>query len=106
MSPVPANLAPLTREHSSTYLAQRQVTEEDPWAWPSRTPCELGTAYLGTQGDPWDAQKDMAPAGLGALVTVTLVAVVNAWLPRDFAVRDAEASTAESILRTGGRRSR
>ena len=26
---------------------------------------ELGTAYLGTQGDVWDAQKDMALAGLG-----------------------------------------
>jgi putative membrane protein len=29
---------------------------------------ELGTAYLGTQGDVWDAQKDMALAGLGAAI--------------------------------------
>jgi putative membrane protein len=28
---------------------------------------ELGTAYLGTQGDMWDAQKDMASAFIGAL---------------------------------------
>ncbi len=28
---------------------------------------ELGTAYLGTQGDEWDAQKDMAAAMTGAL---------------------------------------
>ncbi|MDX1805179.1 MAG: DUF2238 domain-containing protein [Alcanivorax sp.] len=28
----------------------------------------LGQAYLGTQGDVWDAQKDMAMAGLGALL--------------------------------------
>ena len=28
----------------------------------------LGAAYLGSQGDPWDAQKDMALATLGALV--------------------------------------
>jgi putative membrane protein len=41
---------------------------------------ELGIAYLGAQGDAWDAQKDMALAGLGALVAMALVAVVNAWL--------------------------
>jgi putative membrane protein len=27
-----------------------------------------GTAFLGTQGDPWDAQKDMACAAAGALL--------------------------------------
>lgn len=27
-----------------------------------------GTAYLGTQGDPWDAQKDMGLALLGAFI--------------------------------------
>jgi putative membrane protein len=31
----------------------------------------LGTAYLGTQGDVWDAQKDMAMAALGAAIGVT-----------------------------------
>jgi putative membrane protein len=30
---------------------------------------DLGAAYLGIQGDMWDAQKDMASAFLGALVT-------------------------------------
>ncbi|NNE23604.1 MAG: DUF2238 domain-containing protein [Rhizobiales bacterium] len=34
---------------------------------------ELGQAYLGTQGDVWDAHKDMALASLGALIT-TLIA--------------------------------
>lgn len=29
---------------------------------------ELGEAYLGTQGDGWDAQKDMALAALGSLI--------------------------------------
>ncbi len=33
---------------------------------------ELGMAYLGTQGDIWDAHKDMAMAGLGALIGVSL----------------------------------
>jgi putative membrane protein len=36
---------------------------------------DLGTAYLGTQGDVWDAQKDMAMAFAG-----TLLAVVIVWL--------------------------
>lgn len=31
---------------------------------------DLGQAYLGTQGDIWDAQKDMALAALGAAITV------------------------------------
>lgn len=32
---------------------------------------ELGMAYLGTQGDVWDAQKDTALAALGAVIGVT-----------------------------------
>lgn len=36
---------------------------------------ELGTAYLGTQGDEWDAQKDMLAAFSGALLTMTIVKV-------------------------------
>ena len=31
---------------------------------------ELGSLYLGTQGDEWDAQKDMAAAFFGALLTI------------------------------------
>jgi len=33
---------------------------------------DLGQAYLGTQGDVWDSQKDTALAGLGALISVAL----------------------------------
>lgn len=36
---------------------------------------ELGAAYLGTQGDEWDAQKDMTMAIMGAFLTVGLTAV-------------------------------
>ena len=46
---------------------------------------DLGAAYLGTQGDIWDAQKDMACAGLGALIAILITAALNAWLQRDFA---------------------
>jgi putative membrane protein len=33
---------------------------------------ELGTMYLGTQGDEWDAQKDMLAAFGGGLVTLAI----------------------------------
>lgn len=35
------------------------------------------TAFLGTQGDPWDAQKDMALATVGALATLLIAALVR-----------------------------
>ena len=38
---------------------------------------ELGTAFLGTQGDPWDAQKDMGAALAGTLLCLALVALVR-----------------------------
>jgi putative membrane protein len=34
---------------------------------------DLGVAYLGTQGDVWDSQKDMACAAAGALLGAALV---------------------------------
>lgn len=46
---------------------------------------DLGQAYLGTQGDVWDAQKDMALASLGALCAMCITAVVNWRFQRDFA---------------------
>lgn len=46
---------------------------------------DLGEAYLGTQGDVWDAQKDMALAALGALIAMVVTAVVNGRMKRDFA---------------------
>jgi putative membrane protein len=38
---------------------------------------DLGIAYLGSQGDVWDAQKDMALAGLGAVISMSVVLVVR-----------------------------
>ena len=34
---------------------------------------DLGTAFLGTQGDEWDAQKDAGLAALGALLALSLI---------------------------------
>ena len=46
---------------------------------------ELGQAYLGTQGDVWDAHKDMALASLGALIAMLITAGINRALQHDFA---------------------
>ena len=46
---------------------------------------DLGMLYLGTQGDQWDAHKDMALAALGAIVTMSITAGINIRLRRDFA---------------------
>jgi putative membrane protein len=46
---------------------------------------DLGAAFLGSQGDVWDAQKDMALASLGALITMSVTACVNIAYQRDFA---------------------
>ncbi|MFO1448189.1 MAG: DUF2238 domain-containing protein [Opitutaceae bacterium] len=46
---------------------------------------DLGVAYLGTQGDVWDAHKDMALASLGALIAMLVTAGFNARYKRDFA---------------------
>jgi putative membrane protein len=37
---------------------------------------ELGTAYLGTQGDPWDAQADSALALAGAVIAMLALTTV------------------------------
>jgi putative membrane protein len=46
---------------------------------------ELGMAYLGTQGDEWDAHRDMALATVGAVISMSVVAFINWRFDRDFA---------------------
>jgi putative membrane protein len=38
---------------------------------------DLGMAYLGTQGDVWDAHKDMLLATLGAVLAMGITAIIN-----------------------------
>ena len=54
----------------------------------------LGAAFLGTQGDEWDAHKDMALAALGALIATLMIWAVNRARGRDI--------TLEWLRRTGG----
>jgi putative membrane protein len=62
---------------------------------------DLGAAYLGTQGDIWDAHKDMALASLGALLAMGITALINIRLQRDFAREWADSLRINTRLRTG-----
>jgi putative membrane protein len=75
---------------------------------------DLGQAYLGTQGDVWDAHKDMALASLGALIAMLVTGGLNYWLDRDFAAEWVESLKVKSnrplgedelrrLLREGGK---
>ena len=45
---------------------------------------DLGIAYLGTQGDVWDAHKDMALATLGAFITMLITLLINLKIQDNF----------------------
>ncbi len=51
----------------------------------------LGMAYLGTQGDVWDAHKDMALASLGAVIAMGITMMINASIQKGF-MREWRAS--------------
>lgn len=46
---------------------------------------DLGIAFVGAQGDIWDAQKDMWMATLGAFIAMGVTAAINVRLQNDFA---------------------
>ena len=50
-----------------------------------------GIAFLGAQGDIWDAQKDMTMAGIGALLAMIIIGLINWKLNPDF-VREFRSS--------------
>lgn len=45
---------------------------------------DLGMAFLGTQGDIWDAHKDMALAALGAILAMMVTAGINMRINKNF----------------------
>lgn len=57
---------------------------------------DAGQAYLGTQGDVWDAHKDMALASLGALLAMLINAGINRRCERDFAREWSESLRVKS----------
>jgi putative membrane protein len=66
-------------------MATSMLYELIEWGAASVFGGDLGVAYLGTQGDPWDAQKDMALATLGAIIAMLVTAAINWRFQRDFA---------------------
>ena len=58
---------------------------------------DLGVAYVGAQGDPWDAQKDMSLAAFGALLSTLAVAAVHRWRDRTPGPRQVAASAAACV---------
>jgi putative membrane protein len=71
------------------------------WGVASAVAPDLGNAYLGTQGDQWDAHKDMALASLGALIAMTITAAINLRMQRDFAREWNESLTLKRQMPLG-----
>jgi len=66
-------------------MASSALFELIEWAAAEVFGGDLGAAYLGTQGDPWDTHKDIALASLGALLAMLINAAINLRFQRDFA---------------------
>lgn len=58
-------------------MAHSVLYEMIEWAAATVFGGELGVAYLGTQGDEWDAQKDMALATAGSVLGLALVVLAE-----------------------------
>ncbi len=88
-------------------LATSALFELFEWAAAEFFGGDLGVAYLGTQGDIWDAHKDMLLATCGAAVAMLITAAINRSLQRDFSrewadsirVKDARPYGEDEIAR-------
>lgn len=65
-------------------MASSMMYELIEWAAAEVFGGDLGMAYLGTQGDIWDAHKDMALASLGALIAMLITLLINMRIQDDF----------------------
>jgi len=66
-------------------LAFSAVYEIIEWLTAARVDAAAGLAFLGSQGDIWDTQKDMLVAGIGAVVAMSIIFVINAIYNQNFA---------------------
>ncbi|MEX2044359.1 MAG: DUF2238 domain-containing protein, partial [Opitutus sp.] len=57
--------------------------------------------FLGSQGDIWDSQKDMTLASLGALLAMTIIAMITWKYKRDFAREFGESLRVKSSAPLG-----
>jgi len=54
------------------------------WITSASVASAAGIAFLGAQGDIWDAQKDMLMAGIGALVAMLIILFINMYYNKNF----------------------
>ena len=74
------------------------------WAAAMTFGSELGQAYVGAQGDPWDAQKDMALASLGAMISMCVVAIINWKFDKTFGAEFRDSLTVKQDVGILGER--
>lgn len=60
-----------------TIMAVAVTYEWIEWIYAEKSAKELGAAYLGSQGDIWDAQKDMLADTFGAIFAVLIFNIKN-----------------------------
>lgn len=65
-------------------FALSAVYEIIEWRTAANVDLSAGLAFLGSQGDIWDAQKDMLMAGIGAILAMLIVFIVNASFQKGF----------------------
>ena len=54
------------------------------WLTAANVSSSAGLAFLGAQGDIWDAQKDMLMAGIGAFLAMFITMLINLIYKKDF----------------------
>ncbi|MEN9524114.1 MAG: hypothetical protein RL536_183 [Candidatus Parcubacteria bacterium] len=65
-------------------FALSAVYEIIEWRTAANVDLSAGLAFLGAQGDIWDAQKDMLMAGVGAILAMLIVFLINASFQKGF----------------------
>jgi putative membrane protein len=93
-------------------LALSAIYEILEWAAAANVNASAGLAFLGAQGDIWDAQKDMLMAGIGAVVAMLITFVIANIVDRDtwravldsLKIRDDEGPIGEDQIATWWRR--
>jgi putative membrane protein len=74
-------------------MSTSMVYELIEWGCASVVGSDASNDFLGSQGDVWDSQKDMAMASLGALIAMTVIALITWRYKRDFAREFGESLT-------------
>ena len=82
-------------------MSTSMIYELIEWAAAVAVGSNASNDFLGSQGDIWDSQKDMATASLGALIAMTLIALVTWHYKRDFAREFGESLRIKSSVPLG-----